>query len=59
MTIWYIFSGFGAFCVHLIHFELIWYIFSGFGIIYQEKSGNTGMDLGGLHRHPIVTATVS
>jgi hypothetical protein len=24
----------------------IWYIFSGFGIMYNEKSGNTGLEGG-------------
>jgi hypothetical protein len=32
--------SFGIFNDHLVHFVFIWYIF---GIMYQEKSGNPGV----------------
>jgi hypothetical protein len=34
---WYILWKFG-------NLEVIWYIFHSFGTLYQEKSGNTGLD---------------
>jgi hypothetical protein len=39
-----ILQTFGVFYKHLLHFVFIWYIFSGFGIMYQEKSGNPGLE---------------
>jgi hypothetical protein len=42
-TIWNISRTFGIFQDHMVPFVFIWYIFSGFGIMYQEKSGNTGL----------------
>jgi hypothetical protein len=47
MAIWNVLLTFGILYVlhHLVHFVLIWYIFPGFGIMYQEKSGNPGLNL--------------
>jgi hypothetical protein len=42
--IWDILRTLGIFYEHLVHFMLILYIFSGFGIMYQEKSGNPGLE---------------
>jgi hypothetical protein len=37
-TIWYIFG-------HLVYFMIIWHVyFSRFGMLYQEKSGNPGLE---------------
>jgi hypothetical protein len=33
-----------------MYFIVTRYIFSGFGMLYQEKSGNPGMDGSGLDR---------
>jgi hypothetical protein len=45
-AIWNILQPFGTFYEHCHNFVFIWYIFSGFGIMYQEKSGNPGRQLG-------------
>jgi hypothetical protein len=45
MEIWDTLWPFGTFCIHLVHFY-------GFGIMYQEKSGNPGMN--GRHLHRII-----
>jgi hypothetical protein len=44
MAIWNILQPFGISYGHLVHFVVIWYIFSRFGMLYQENSGNPGLD---------------
>jgi hypothetical protein len=44
MDIWSIWRPFEIFYDLLVYFVAIWYIFPRFGILYQEKSGNPGMD---------------
>jgi hypothetical protein len=46
MAIWIILRTFWDIYDHLAHFVFIWYIFSSFGIMYQEKSGNPGLNIG-------------
>jgi hypothetical protein len=41
---WNILRPFGLFYSHLVYIVVIWYIFSLFGTLYQEKSGNPGLD---------------
>jgi hypothetical protein len=42
--IWNILQTFGIFYNHSVHLAFIWYIFFGFGNMYQEKSGNPGVE---------------
>jgi hypothetical protein len=45
MDTWSILRYLVIFYGHLVYFVVIYYIFSHFGILYQEKSGNPGMQL--------------
>jgi hypothetical protein len=45
MTIWSMLWPLEIFFDHLVYFVLIWNTFPRFVILYQEKSGNPGMDL--------------
>jgi hypothetical protein len=45
MTTWAILRPLEIFYVHLVHLVVIWYIFLRFGMLYQEKSGNPGVNL--------------
>jgi hypothetical protein len=40
---WSILHPIGIFYGHLVNFVLLWYIFHHFGMLYQEKSGNPGL----------------
>jgi hypothetical protein len=44
MAIWYILWPVGIFAGYLVYFLVIWNIYPRFGILYQEKSGNTGLE---------------
>jgi hypothetical protein len=44
VAIWYILRPYGIFCGHLVYFMVIWHIFPRFGMLYQEKSGNPGLE---------------
>jgi hypothetical protein len=44
MDIWSILRPFGIFRGNLVYFVVIWYIFLRVGILYQEKSGNPGVN---------------
>jgi hypothetical protein len=44
MGIWNILRTPGMFYDYLVHFVFSWYIIPSFGIMYQEKSGNPGLE---------------
>jgi hypothetical protein len=48
MAIWSILRLFGIFCDHSGYFMVIWDIFPRFGMLYQEKPGNLGDNVGTL-----------